>query len=83
MEQEHVAGLDHHAVGRHDLLERRELDGLRVVPQVVHEVDEHTATLHAVERDVLEPEVVCEARVPGAVAAGFPCMSSVGARRGG
>ena len=46
-----------------------ELDRLRVVPEVVREVDEHAAALHAVERHVLEPEVVREARVPGAVAA--------------
>ena len=69
MEQEHVAGFHDHVVGRHDLLELRELDRLRLVAEVVREVDEHAATLHAVERHVLEPEVVREAPVPGAVAA--------------
>ena len=40
-------------------------------PRWCDEVDEHAASLHAVERHVLEPEVVREARVPGAVAAGI------------
>src|ERR1700704_5335518 len=70
-----AAGLDAPVVGRHDLLERLELDGLGVMPEMVGEVDEHAASLHAVEGHVLEPEVVRETRVPGAVAAGVGARS--------
>ncbi len=42
---------------------------------MVDEVDEHAASLHAVERHVLEPEVVREARVPRAVTAGIGARS--------
>ena len=62
VEQEHVAGLDDDVVGRHDLLERRRGRPPRaVVAEVVREVDEHAAALHAVERHVLQAEVVREA----------------------
>ena len=40
-----------------------------LVAEVVGEVDEHAAALHAVERHVLQPEVVGEGAVPAAVAA--------------
>ena len=56
----HVAGLHDHAVGRHELLERLAVHAAPVVTEVVHEVDEHAAALHAVERHVLEAEVVHE-----------------------
>ena len=41
--------------------ERRQVDAAPVVAEVVGEVDEHAAALHAVERHVLEAEVVGEA----------------------
>ena len=50
--------------------ERREVDGPPVVAEVVGEVDEHAAALHAVEGHVLEAEVVGEGAVAAAVAAG-------------
>ena len=70
VQQQHVARLDHHVVGRHDLLERLAVDAAPVVAEVVREVDEHAAPLHAVERHVLEAEVMREAAVAAAVAAG-------------
>ena len=68
VQQEHVAGLDDDVVGRHDLLERRPVDAAPLVAEVVGQVDEHAAALHAVERHVLEAEVVREAAVAAAVA---------------
>ena len=51
MEQEHVAGLDHHAVGGHDLLQRGQVDRRASrAPRWWAQVDEHAAALHAVER---------------------------------
>ena len=70
MDEHHVAGLDHDVVGRHDLLERRAVDAAELVAEVVRDVDEHAAALHAVERHVLQAEVVREARVVAAVACG-------------
>ena len=58
MEEQHVARLHHHVVGRHDLLQLRELHRLGLLAEVVGEVDQHAATLHAVEGHVLEPEVM-------------------------
>ena len=69
VQQQHVARLDDDVVGRHDLLERLAVDAAPVVAEVVGEVDEHAAALHAVERHVLEAEVVREAAVAAAVAA--------------
>ena len=70
VQQEHVARLDHDAVGRHDLLERRPVDPSPLVAEMVGQVDEHPPPLHAVPRHVLEPEVVGERPVRPAVAPG-------------
>ncbi len=70
VQQQHVAGLDDDVVGRHDLLERLQVDAAPVVAEVVGQVDEHAPALHAVERHVLEAEVVGEAAVLAAVAGG-------------
>ena len=44
------------------------VDAAALVAEVVREVDEHAAALHAVERHVLQAEVVREAAVVAAVA---------------
>ena len=51
------------------------VDAAPVVAEVVREVDEHAAPLHAVERHVLQAEVVREAAVPAAVARGVGLRS--------
>ena len=58
------------------------VDAAPLVAEVVREVDEHAAALHAVERHVLEAEVVREAAVVAAVAAasGFGPTRSTPAR---
>ena len=70
MQQQHVARLNHDVVGRHDLFEHLTVDAAPLVAEVVGEVDQHAAALHAVERHVFETEVVRERPVPAAVAAG-------------
>ena len=67
--QQHVAGLDDDIVGSHDLFELGAVDGLEVVTEVMRDVDEHAAPLHAVERHVFEAEVVRERNMRTAVAA--------------
>ena len=71
VQQQHVAGLHHHAVGRHDLLERGAVDPAPLVAEVVGQVDQHPPPLHAVERHVLEAQVVGEGAVRPPVAAGI------------
>ena len=46
------------------------VDAAELVPEVVREVDEHAAPLHAVEGHVLQAEVLREAAVVAAVALG-------------
>ena len=75
VQQQHVARLDDDVVGRHDLLERLAVDAAPLVAEVVREVDEHAAALHAVERHVLQAEVVREAAVVAAVARGVGLRS--------
>ncbi len=70
MQQEHVARFDDDLVRRHDLLEGLAVDPAPVVSEVVGEVDEDAPPLHAFERHVLHAEVVGEATLPAAVAAG-------------
>ena len=60
-----------------------EVDAAPVVAEVVREVDEHAAALHAVERHVLEAEVVREAAVAAAVARGVVAAGRRGRRRRG
>ena len=43
--------------------ERRQVDAAPLVAEVVGEVDEHAAALHAVERHVLEAEVLARSSV--------------------
>ena len=50
VQQEHVARLDDDVVGRHDLLERLQVDAPPVVAEVVGQVDEHASPLHARRR---------------------------------
>ena len=75
VQQEHVARLDDDVVRRHDLLERLAVDAAPVVAEVVGEVDEDAAALHAVEGHVLQAEVVREAAVLAAVARGVGLRS--------
>ena len=71
VEEHHVARFHNHVVGRHDLLERRAVDTAKLVPEVMRKVDEHAATLHAMEGHVLQAEMLREARVVTAVACGI------------
>ncbi len=75
VQQEHVTRLDDDVVRGHDLPQRLEVDPTPFVSEVVREVDEHAPALHAVERHVLEAEVVREAAVAAAVAGGVVLRS--------
>ena len=75
VEQHHVAGLHDDVVRRHDLLERLAVDAAEVVAEVVREVDEDAAALHAVEGHVLQAEVVRERDVLPAVTTGVGLRS--------
>ena len=70
VDQQHVARLHHDLVGRHDLLERLAVDAAEFVAEVMGDVDEHAAPLHAGERHVLQTEMLGEAEVAAAVAGG-------------
>jgi 5,10-methylene-tetrahydrofolate dehydrogenase/methenyl tetrahydrofolate cyclohydrolase len=70
VQQEHVARLDHHAVGVHDLLERRQVHPAPLVAQVTGQVHEHAPALDAVVGHVLQPEVAGEAAVTTPVSGG-------------
>ena len=68
MEEKHVSRLDDDAVRRHDLLEPGAADSLPGVTEVVGQIHQHAAALHAVEGHVLETEMVREGPVRAAVA---------------
>ena len=60
MQQQHVAWFDHDVVGAQDVLQHRPVHADPVVAVVRMQVDQHAAALHAVERHVLETEVMRE-----------------------
>ena len=68
VDQQHVARLHDHVVGRHDLFEHLAVDAAEVVAEVIGHVDEHAASLHAVERHLFQTEMVREAEVAATVA---------------
>ena len=79
VEQQHVARLDDHVVGRHDLLERLAVDPAPFVAQVMGQVDEDAPSLDAGGGHVLQAEVLGETPMAPAVAgaSGFgPTRSS-------